>query len=78
MLTGNTEVVCECGWQMFPCERVNETSDILCIGSIQEGFNIKNAKICSMLQKFQKMSVKGVGVIRCVSYAVEKQKIMES
>ena len=30
--------------RMFPCERVNETSDILCIGSIQEGFNIKNAK----------------------------------
>ena len=30
--------------KMFPCERVNESSDILCIGSIQEGFDIENAK----------------------------------
>lgn len=30
--------------KMFPCERVNEASDILCIGSVYEGFNIKKAK----------------------------------
>jgi uncharacterized protein len=43
-ITGQLRSFCDVNGRLFPCERVSENSSIMCIGTIDTGYNIDNAK----------------------------------
>lgn len=43
-ITGQARLFCNVDGNSFPCERVSETSPSMCIGTIEKGFNLENAK----------------------------------
>ncbi|MDF2611511.1 MAG: bacteriocin maturation radical enzyme [Lachnospiraceae bacterium] len=43
-ITGQLRLFCDVKGCLFPCERVSENSRLMCIGTIDTGFNIDNAK----------------------------------
>ncbi len=42
-LPGQLRLFCTTEGKLFPCERVSETSEVCCIGSLEKGFNLKKA-----------------------------------
>lgn len=43
-IPGQLRLFCDVSGKFFPCERVSENSSLMCIGTIEEGFYIDNAK----------------------------------
>lgn len=41
-IPGKERLLVTCDGKFFPCERVPETTDAICIGNIKDGFNIQN------------------------------------
>lgn len=52
--------------KFYPCERVNENADSLCIGNVKQGFDIGKASEILNVAQLTKMSAKSVGALICV------------
>lgn len=54
-IPGQRRVLVDVEGKLFPCERVSETSDVMCIGSIQDGFDYEKAdallNICRLTEE---------------------------
>lgn len=43
-IPGQLRLFCNAEGRLFPCERVSETSDVCCIGSLENGFDLEKAR----------------------------------
>lgn len=44
-IPGQLRLFCNVDGKLFPCERVSEKSEMCCIGSLEDGFDIEKAKV---------------------------------